>query len=271
MKRTRTTKSLLTIFFLSLPLAAALKKKGHLFVGTFRSNRLKGCDLKSDKDLKAAGRGSYDQKVELGSNVIAVKWFDNKAVHLMSSYIGTEPEDKAKRYEKKDKKMIEIPRPAIVKEYNQFMGGIDLLDGLTSLYKFPMKSRRWYMYIFLHTICAAVVTCWLWYKCHSKLLKKKPMKLSVFQSEVASALISVKRVGRPSLDDPLPCPPQKKATRPVDDVRMDGADHLPEWTSRNRCMGKGCTAKTFIRCVKCGVMLCCNKDRNCFLTFHTQK
>lgn len=35
-------------------------------------------------------------------------------------------------------------RPAIVETY-KFMGGVDLLDTLSALYKFSFKTRRWYM------------------------------------------------------------------------------------------------------------------------------
>ncbi|KAJ8300757.1 hypothetical protein KUTeg_022276 [Tegillarca granosa] len=53
--------------------------------------------------------------------------------------------------------LIAMERPTIIAEYNKFMGGVDLLDSLTSLYKRNVKSRRWYMYIFWHSIMIAVV------------------------------------------------------------------------------------------------------------------
>lgn len=79
------------------------------------------------------------------------------------------------------------------------MGGVDLLDSLVSLYKQKMKSRRWYMYIFWHTILIAAVNAWLWYKPHCSLLHRKPMKLCNFIRDVASGLIEFKsKVGRPA-------------------------------------------------------------------------
>jgi hypothetical protein len=42
----------------------------------------------------------------------------------------------AKRWDKKEKKYIQFSRPEIVKEYNKFMGGIDLLNICTNLYKY---------------------------------------------------------------------------------------------------------------------------------------
>jgi hypothetical protein len=50
-------------FFTSMPLLVKLKEKSFHFVGTVRANRLKGCDLKTEKELKKDRRGSYDCKV----------------------------------------------------------------------------------------------------------------------------------------------------------------------------------------------------------------
>ena len=49
---------------------------------------------------------------------------------------------------KASKSYIEVKRPAIIEEYNKFMGGIDLLDSLTSLCKQKINSMRWYMHMF---------------------------------------------------------------------------------------------------------------------------
>ena len=214
-------------FFTNLALVRALKTRSLWFVGTFRSNRLKGCNLKTEKELKKEGRGASDTKAELMSNMAAVRWFDNKCADTLSSYIGQEPYGEASGYDKKERKKITIPCPAIIKEYNRVMGVVDLLDSLANLYKYPLKSRRWYMYVFYHTILLAVVNSWFWYKRHARLLNKKPMKLSIFQSQIAEALVLVKKTaGRPwncQLQTSPPAPPKIiwKAV-PVAEIRLDG-------------------------------------------------
>lgn len=197
--------------FTSLALVERLKERSIFYVGTVRMNRLKGCDLKSEKDLKVEGRGSTDYKVELNSGVIAVRWYDNRCVDLVSNYVGVDPVREVRRYDKKAKEMIEIPCPQIVKEYNTFTGGIDLLDSLTALYKFPMKSRHWYLYFFYYTLAIAVVNAWLRYRRHCKLLDKSPMKLSTFQAEIANGLVLDSRpsVGRPRSIGKSPQPTEK--------------------------------------------------------------
>ena len=50
------------------------------------------------------------------------------------------------------------------------MCGVDLLDSFAAKYKFPMKSRRWYSYIFWHIIILAVINAWLLYQLYCKAL-----------------------------------------------------------------------------------------------------
>ena len=44
------------------------------------------------------------------------------------------------------------------------MGGIDLLNMCTNLYKYQLRYCRWYMYIFYHSLTVAVVNSWFLYR-----------------------------------------------------------------------------------------------------------
>ena len=57
-----------------------LKMDGFWTVGTIRQDRMCGCKLISEKELKNKGRGSYDGSVDLNSGIVIVRWFDNKTV-----------------------------------------------------------------------------------------------------------------------------------------------------------------------------------------------
>ena len=144
-------------YFTSLPVVEELQARGIQFLGTVRGNRLKGCAMKDEKTLKSEGRGSSDFRVEDFTNCVAVRWYDNRVVNLLSSYVGMEPVTVAKRWDRKKKVHVEVPMPAIVHVYNKFMGGIDFLDMMTSMYKYNLKSRRWYLYVFWHTVTIALV------------------------------------------------------------------------------------------------------------------
>ena len=65
-----------------------LKSKGILSTATFCTNRLKGCPIASDKELKKDCRGSYDYRYDVNSGVHVINWPDHKCVHLASTVSG---------------------------------------------------------------------------------------------------------------------------------------------------------------------------------------
>ena len=199
-----------------------------------------------------------------------MRWYDNRTVNVISNYVGVNPTDKVRRWDKASKLYTEVERPAIIEEY-KFMGGLDLLDSLTSLCKQKINSMRWYMYIFWHTLMIAAVYSWIWYRRHCTLLNEgKTMSLYSFICNIASGLIEVKaKVGRPLGKTPHQCKRAIAVKRPVNDVRTDGDSQLPSWVEkRPRCKMNNCDRLSYISCLKCGVNLCLNKDRNCFVDFH---
>lgn len=105
-------------YFTSIPLIDSLACRSLTLAGTIIANRLP----------------KTDQLVRDDGKVKIVKWFDNKPVHFASSICGVEPEGLCKRWSKGKNKRIEIKQPAIVKEYNAKMGGVDLLDRVISKY-----------------------------------------------------------------------------------------------------------------------------------------
>ena len=258
-------------FFTSMKLVETLTEKGFLYVGTVQERRLKGITLASEQQLKELGRGSWQTKV-IGDRIVAVSWYDNKKINLVSNYISAEPLEKAKLWSKKTKQYVKIWRPAVVTEYNKFMGGVDLLDMLTSLYKPGLRSKRWYLYIFRHFIHVAACNSWLIHRKECNRNGEKQLSLRQFVGNLSQSLVKVatKKRGRPSIEH---CVPPKlnflvNIPPPTLDVRKDGFDHFPKWSEkRMRC--KFCAPGfTYVVCMKCETALCFNKDRNCFLQFH---
>ncbi|XP_070397519.1 piggyBac transposable element-derived protein 3-like [Dermacentor albipictus] len=78
-------------FFSSLDLVEELTGRGIQYVGTLRQNRLKDCSLKPEKALKPHGQGSHDHSVDNGAGLAVVRWFDRKAVTLVSNFVSVEP------------------------------------------------------------------------------------------------------------------------------------------------------------------------------------
>ncbi|XP_014671925.1 PREDICTED: piggyBac transposable element-derived protein 2-like [Priapulus caudatus] len=192
----------------------------------------------------------------------------------MSTSTGPEPVDQARRWDKKKKDFVQVPRPNIVLAYNQHMGGIDLMDSCIARYKYPLKSRRWYIYLFWHFLTVCVVNAWFVYRREHELLNKdskKAMNLRNFQANIATGIIEVnttRKRGRPSDASPKAKAPKQVRQPPNLDSRKDQIAHWPvKYEKRRRC-DLCVSLKTNTYCEKCEVPLCFNENRNCFKAYH---
>lgn len=162
-------------------------------ISTVRPNRTGGATLMTDKELMKRGRGAFDYRSAEG--VIAVKWFDNKCVNLLSNASGIMPLSTVKRWSKESKAKVMIPCPSLIPAYNEHMGGIDLSDMLVHLYKTPAKSTRWYLPLFGYMLDLSIANSWLVYKRECGQLNQKPITLKRFRLAVAHSL---KQVNKPA-------------------------------------------------------------------------
>lgn len=272
-------------FYTSLPLVYYLAKQGIHCVGTVQQNRLPNCRLPDKKDLLKAAvpRGTHEERTAHfdGVDFSATVWKDNKVVTLLSNYIGSQPMGKVVRYDKKQKRKVEVPCPKIVQEYNMHMGGVDLMDSFLGRYRIRVKSRKWYLRLFYHLLDLAVINSWVLFK-KNRIAKGIPKKqlpnLGQFRNELADALCNMgttngSKRGRPSnasLDEELQAKKQKGPSHPMPsvDVRKDCIDHWPVFSNRLRCKILNCKGTTQWSCSKCNVPLCLNARNNCFRDFH---
>ncbi|TKS74162.1 Inactive N-acetylated-alpha-linked acidic dipeptidase-like protein 2 [Collichthys lucidus] len=81
-------------------------------------------------------------------NVVGYLKGRRNPVSLLSDYIG--PVTEVDRLDGKQKKVIKVPCPAVVREYNKNMGGVDLLDSLIALYRKKIRSKKWYHRLMFH-------------------------------------------------------------------------------------------------------------------------
>ena len=126
---------------------------GILTTATFRSNRIAGCPLIADKDLKSSGCGHFDYRIDLNSSLRVLKWFDNKGVIVALTFSGVAASVTKQRWEAKKKEHGNVPYPSMVKGYNDGIGGVDLNDILISLYRVDIQTRkRLYLKIITHLV-----------------------------------------------------------------------------------------------------------------------
>uniref|UniRef100_H2L551 PiggyBac transposable element-derived protein domain-containing protein n=1 Tax=Oryzias latipes TaxID=8090 RepID=H2L551_ORYLA len=253
-------------WFTSVPLILTLAQQGIHCPGTVCSNRLPGVSMMCDPELKRTGRGSFDQKTAMvGETTLhAVKWYDNHSVSLLSDYIGAHPVTDVDKWDGKQKKVIRVPCPAVVREYNKNMGGVDLLDSLIALYRTKIRSKKWYHRLMFHFIDMTTVTAWLLYKrdCSSTgMSKEEQIRLYTFKSYIGESLcksgknLEHKR-GRPS--STIAGEYKEKRRRgpatpiPVADVRLDAtANWMVMDEKKGRCKVPGCKGTPKAKCQKC--------------------
>jgi len=281
-------------YFNSPDLQVALAQRGILSLGTVRTNRVHNLNGVSDGELKKRGRGAYAEKIALvgDTKMSVVRWFDNRPVTFLSTFVGAQPVCESRRWNKAQQQYEQVVCPKVVQIYNKHMGGVDLLDSLIGLYRTKIRSKKWYHRIFHHLLDLTVVNAWLLYKrCFiARFTAGKVIRLQEFKWLIAEGLCQKgrpdvacrsKKRGRPLTSSPdmssaAEAVPAKRSKppgcQPCDDARFDGYDHWPRWsTSRQRCKRSGCKCLSRVYCSKCRVSLCFNSKQDCFFEYHHVK
>jgi hypothetical protein len=70
--------------------------------------------------MKRQGRKTVEEKVTSveGVEIIALTWYDNKPVHLVSSFAGAYPTSTVRRWDRKEKKSIQVQCPSAIMTYS---------------------------------------------------------------------------------------------------------------------------------------------------------
>lgn len=264
-------------YYTGLPLFACLHKKGIQALGTIRRNRIINNPVKPiNKQKMKEARGTMSEYISQYQTCpfICTEWKDNKHVVMLSTYVGREPQEITRRYNRSTKQHDNVNMPQVIRQYNRHMGGVDLLDADMAKARIIMRSRKWYMRIFYHLLDFSVCNARF---LHNKVVEEDKTMID-FRIALGTTLCTigrpspVKRVGRPSIPSE---PPRKKLPMkaPVlpKEVRYDGAEHWPQTGPKRVCKFEGCTGKKVrcrsrISCTKCKVALCLN----CFSRYHTK-
>ncbi|KAL7639223.1 UNVERIFIED_CONTAM: hypothetical protein RMT77_010757 [Armadillidium vulgare] len=109
--------------------------------GTARENRLLKCPFPDNKTIDRADRDTYWSRSD--GDVSAVKWKDNKPVPIVTNFDPIEPLHQCTRWSKEQKKRVAIPQPQIIRAYNTFMGGVDILDQAISDCRPTISWKKW--------------------------------------------------------------------------------------------------------------------------------
>jgi hypothetical protein len=286
-------------YFSSIPLFQHFRKIGIGACGTVRktSSRFPR-ELKIDKNVKL----NWDVRsgVEV-DGVLTIFWQDNGPVTMLTtihSLVGGQWEVERERRRPREtstnaakvrevfgsdsKKMLKIPK--VIDDYNNNMNGVDVADQLRSYYNTQQTVRRNWMPLFFWLLDTAIVNA---YRISRTLGSTQDHK--EFRHELVWSLIDY---ANDSGESQQRTNSSKEAKRPritknfeLSDQRLIPGDHFAVWREqREACrwctwlanrkelnINRKCPYQSQHWCVACGVPLCCNKTRNCFLEFHTTR
>ncbi|XP_026686809.1 uncharacterized protein LOC103519548, partial [Diaphorina citri] len=169
----------------------------------------------------------------------------NQVFHLFLPKDAIEPMGQCQRYKASDREFIQIPRPFIVEEYNNFMGGVDLSDMLLEIYRIDIKNRKWYLRLVYYVIGVAIVNSWIICREDCKQLEVKPMQLLQFHTSIGKSLLSKKKPrkqGHPSVEEDQSSRTPTSAHQlrlNAEERRYDNIGHWSKYGPKERC--KVCT------------------------------
>ena len=196
---------------------------------------------------------------------MASSWMDNKIVTMMST--NTQPHEMGSVLRrKKDGTRHQIPCHQSIINYNMFMGGVDQGDQLRGYYKYRIKTRKFYKYVFFFLFEVAVTNGYILYKHYTDNSRCK--KLKEFHLMLAEQLIgdycTRHRLGRSGL--PINSLPLRhfpvKLTNESSKHRRGRCNYCSQFR-RHRCDSSW-------YCNECKVWLCHSGDpqSDCFLLWH---
>lgn len=227
-----------------------------IFEGTVRESRTGGAKLEECKQMKKKDRGESDFCFDTQNEIAAVRWNDNSVVTVLSNCTLAIPMQQTKRYDRKKKKMINVPMPNAIKYYNKTMGGVDLFDNGVNNYRIRMRGKKWYWPLFTNALDSAMVNAWKIHCICSKVAHKKIMHQCDFRAFVIDCLLRKENASTISYKLGV------KSARSC--IRMDRVDHeIIRANKRRRCAK--CKSQTIFTCKKCNVGL----HPKCFEKYHS--
>ena len=188
--------------------------------------------------------------------VYITKWNDNSVVNVASNCLTHEPVRQVRRRVKNQPNQ-EVSQPNLIRDYNQGMGGVDLMDRLLASYRPTIRGKKWYWPLFINALNVSVVAAW---RVHCK-VADEPLSHLDFRREIAVCLLK-------TAPSKAKHPGGHTAHQPQD-VRYDGVGHTAESTKQGRC--KECQKNCRYICIKCKVRLHFDHGKDCFRRYHEKE
>ena len=199
--------------------------------------------------------------------IVVTRWNENSFVTLASNCQAVNAIGKAKRFSRKEKKMIEVNEPYAVRYYNQNMGRVGYMDQNISFNRVPAHAKKWWMSLFMFMPDSAMQNAWLLYR-QSDASKSIPLDLLGFRKEVVGIYCQkhlswqsgVGSVGHPVLVT------SRKLVHLSEPVRIDEQGHYRASNlTQRRCAYCGMKFKFILGKWNIGLPI------DCFFAYHNKQ
>ncbi len=265
-------------FYTSPGLLLDLLEKKMLACGTIRSHVQGFPRTRANELSERAQRGSIRWLRE--GKLLFVRWMDTKMVSMCSTihkaYDGSTVSRRVKNPKNEwEKRQITIP--AAAKDYNKYMGGVDLSDALIGYYNVIHKTKKWYKTFFFHFVDIGVVNSLILHQYLLKSQKKTPLTQKEFREALVAELAGIVIPPSASEDaEPSKSCDQETSRPSAVEEELCWPEYFGSDARSGRrvcvlCKISGHKVKTPVYCTKCSVALCFVSSRNCFKKWHTVK
>ena len=196
--------------------------------------------------------------------IVALWWRDRRDVLALSTMHNTSASLVMKR-PKGSRDKQPVPCPTAIIDYNQYMGGVDLMDQHLSYYSMTARrTLKWWKKIFWRLVDISVVNSWIIFRCNNPESDVKTHR--EFRMKLADQLVQPLLDLRASVDCPKHLCNSKGRSAKGSYVRLLGKHFAYKATKRGRCSvcysdvspatNKKKDKKTQNYCRKCEVYLC---------------
>lgn len=244
-------------FYTSPALFLHLHDQGFRACGAYKDTRIGVPKTKRNALTRKSPRGSI-RWIREGA-LVFIKWMDSKEVSVCSTLHTARSGDTVKRACKVGGKRqaVEVPVPSAIKDYNHYMGGVNLSEQPIGSYSSRRRSRKWYVTVLHHFIDIAVADSFIVHKELCSRLEQQPLTHQAFQEQLIADLCAVTP----------PTAVQESHQLHIPVAISEGASGSKKATQgRRKC--KLCGRCTPFMCEACRVPLCVILDRNCHKLYH---
>ena len=153
-------------FFNSFQLIDSCSLRNIPIIDTLRASRIKEVPISSKKDVLKKDREYFEvaHTSNQGTEKAVVVWKDNGVVIMASNCFGSEPIQKAKWWDRKEKKDVSVDMPYVFHKYNTSMGGNDRQDQNVNKYRISICTKQWWWPLFSWAIDVTTQNAWLLFR-----------------------------------------------------------------------------------------------------------